>query len=148
MKIVKKHFNTLTPTELHSIYKLRTSVFVVEQNCAYQEVDDADKDAYHIWLEDEEEILAYARILPPGTTFKEASIGRIIAKKRRCGLGTRIVKEAIKTAKEEFHTESIKIEAQVYAKSLYEKVGFVQKSEPFLEDGIPHILMEYKERRS
>ena len=68
---------------------------------SYQEVDNADKDAYHIWLEDEEGIQAYARILPPGTTFEEASIGRIIAKKRRCGLGTQIVKEAIKTAKEE-----------------------------------------------
>ena len=66
-----------------------------------KEVDNADKDAYHIWLEDEEGIQAYARILPPGTTFEEASIGRIIAKKRRCGLGTQIVKEAIKTAKEE-----------------------------------------------
>lgn len=144
MKLIKKHFKTLTPTDLHSIYKLRISVFVVEQNCPYQEVDDADKDAYHIWLEDEEGIQAYARILPPGITFKEASIGRIIARKRRCGLGTRIVKEAIKTAEKEFHAETIKIEAQVYAKSLYEKVGFVQKSEPFLEDGIPHILMEYK----
>ena len=88
MNLIKKHFKTLTPTDLHSIYKLRISVFVVEQNCPYQEVDDADKDAYYIWLEDEEGIQAYARILPPGTTFKEASIGRIIAKKRRCGLGT------------------------------------------------------------
>lgn len=144
MKLIKKHFTNLIIQELHAIYKLRISVFIVEQNCPYQEVDDADKDAYHIWLEDEEGIQAYARILPPGTTFKEASIGRIIAKKRRCGLGTQIVKEAIKTAKEEFGAETIKIEAQVYAKSLYEKVGFVQKSEPFLEDGIPHILMEYK----
>ena len=137
MNLIKKHFKTLTPTDLHSIYKLRISVFVVEQNCPYQEVDDADKDAYHIWLEDEEGIQAYARILPPGTTF--------IAKKRRCGLGTQIVKEAIKTAKEEFNAKTIKIEAQVYAKELYEKVGFVQKSDPFLEDGIPHILMEYRE---
>lgn len=145
MNLIKKHFKTLTPTDLHSIYKLRISVFVVEQNCPYQEVDDADKDAYHIWLEDEEGIQAYARILPPGTTFKEASIDRIIAKKRRCGLGTQIVKEAIKTAKEEFNAKTIKIEAQVYAKELYEKVGFVQKSDPFLEDGIPHILMEYRE---
>lgn len=144
MKLIKKHFTNLIIQELHAIYKLRISVFIVEQNCPYQEVDDADKDAYHIWLEDEEGIQAYARILPPRTTFKEASIGRIIAKKRRCGLGTQIVKEAIKTAKEEFGAETIKIEAQVYAKSLYEKVGFVQKSEPFLEDGIPHILMEYK----
>lgn len=145
MHLTKKHFKTLTSTDLHSIYKLRIPVFVVEQNCSYQEVDDTDKDAYHIWLEDEEGIQAYARILPPGTTFEEASIGRIIAKKRRCGLGTKIVKEAIKTAKEEFNAKTIKIEAQVYAKELYEKVGFVQKSEPFLEDGIPHILMEYTE---
>ena len=100
MHLIKKHFKTLTTTDLHAIYKLRISVFVVEQNCPYQEVDDADK---------------------------------------------QIVKEAIKTAKEEFNAKTIKIEAQVYAKELYEKVGFVQKSEPFLEDGIPHILMEYTE---
>lgn len=78
--------------------------------------------------------------------FKEGSIGRIIAKKRRCGLGTEIVKAAIKVAKDELKEKTLKIEAQVYAKSLYEKCGFVPISDVFLEDGIPHIQMMYKSK--
>ena len=76
------------------------SVFVVEQKCCYQEVDDADEDAYHVWLRDEDGIEAYARVLPRGATFPEVSIGRVIAVKRRCGLGKQIVAAAIDTAKE------------------------------------------------
>ena len=144
MNLIIKHFNELTTTELVDIYKLRVAVFVVEQNCPYQEVDEDDKVSYHLWLEDEDGIEAYARVVPPGVKFEEASIGRIIAKKRRCGLGTRIVKEAIKVAKDKFNEDTLKIEAQAYAKSLYEKCGFVRISQPFLEDGIPHIRMLYK----
>ena len=142
MELVVKHFKELTLEELVDIYKLRVSVFVVEQNCPYQEVDEADKVAYHLWLRDENGIQAYARALPQGTTFPTASIGRVIAVKRRCGLGSKIVEAAVNTAKEKFHVDKITIEAQVYARGLYEKAGFVQVSEPFLEDGIPHIRME------
>lgn len=141
MELIIKHFNELTTQELFEIYKCRVSVFVVEQNCPYQEVDDADTAAYHLYLKDEEGIQAYARVLPPGTTFKEASIGRVISMKRRRGLGTRIVTEAIKVVKDKYQVNRIKIEAQVYARKLYEDVGFIQTSEPFLEDGIPHIEM-------
>lgn len=144
MELVVKHFSELSLEELVDIYKLRVSVFVVEQNCAYQEIDDADKVAYHLYLKDDCGIQAYARVLPKGTTFDEVSLGRVIAKKRRCGLGSRILNEAIETAKVKFDATVIRIEAQVYAKSLYEKAGFVQISEPFLEDNIPHILMEWK----
>ena len=144
MKLIIKHFNELTLNELVDIYKLRVSIFVVEQKCPCQEIDDADKVAYHIWLEDEEGIEAYARVLPKGITFKEASLGRVIAKKRRCGLGTRIVMEAIHVAEEKFNEKALRIAAQVYAKGLYEKCGFIQVSEPFLEDGIPHIQMLYQ----
>lgn len=142
MELVIKHFNELSLEELVDIYKLRVAVFVVEQKCPYQEIDDADKVAYHIWLQEGGEIQAYARALPPGATFEEASIGRVIAKKRRCGLGTQIVSAAVLTAKERFGARMLKIEAQVCVKSLYEKAGFVQVSEPFLEDNIPHVLME------
>ena len=142
MELVVKHFSELSAEELFEIYKLRVSVFVVEQNCPYQEVDDADKAAYHVWLQDEDGIQAYARVLPQGTTFPSAAIGRVIAVKRRCGLGSKIVKAAIHTAKEKFAADKIMIEAQVYARSLYEKVGFRQTSEEFLEDGIPHIQMQ------
>ena len=144
MEFVVKHFSELSLEELVDIYKLRVSVFVVEQNCPYQEIDDADKVAYHLYLKDDCGIQAYARVLPKGATFDEVSLGRVIAKKRRCGLGSRILEEAIETAITKFDATVIRIEAQVYAKSLYEKAGFVQISEPFLEDNIPHILMEWK----
>ena len=139
MELILKHFRELTLDELADIYRLRVSVFVVEQNCPYQEIDAADKTAYHLYLKDQ----AYARVLPPGTTFETCSIGRVLSKKRRCGLGTQIVNAAIAAAKEKFSADIITIEAQVYARSLYEKAGFIQISDEFLEDGIPHILMQF-----
>ena len=144
MELIAKHFSQLSAEELFEIYKLRVSVFVVEQKCPYQEVDDADRIAYHIWLKDEDGIEAYARVLPPGVTFPTASIGRVIAVKRHCGLGSKIVAAAICAAETELHAEKITIEAQVYARSLYEKLGFRQTSEEFLEDGILHIQMQRK----
>lgn len=142
MELTVKHFSELNAKELFEIYKLRVSVFVVEQECPYQEVDDADRSAYHVWLRDEDGIEAYARVLPAGVAFPTAAIGRVIAVKRRCGLGTKIVAAAIDTAKDRLGADRITIEAQTYARSLYEKAGFRQTSEEFLEDGIPHIRME------
>lgn len=142
MELVIKHFTELTADELFEIYKLRCTVFIVEQTCIYQDVDDFDRIAYHLWLRDEEGIQAYSRVLPQGATFPEASLGRVIAVKRRCGLGTRIVEAAIKTARDMFNADILTIEAQVYARSLYEKLGFIQSSEEFVEDGIPHIQMQ------
>ena len=144
MELVVKHFSELSAEELFEIYKLRVSVFVVEQKCFYQEVDDADPLAYHIWLKDEGGMEAYARVLPQGAVFPAASFGRVIAVKRRCGLGSQIVEAAIHTAKTKFHAEQITIEAQTYARSLYEKYGFRQTSEEFLEDGVPHIQMQLR----
>lgn len=144
MKLIVKHFSQLNAEELFEIYKLRVSVFVVEQKCPYQEVDDADRVAYHLWLKDEDGIQAYARVLPPGAIFPTASIGRVIAVKRRCGLGSKIVAAAIRASETELHADEITIEAQVYARSLYEKLGFRQTSEEFFEDGIPHIQMQRK----
>lgn len=142
MELVVKHFSELTAKELFEIYKLRVSVFVVEQKCPYQEVDDADRTAYHLWLKDADGIEAYARVLPQGAAFPTAAIGRVIAVKRRCGLGGKIVEAAIRVAKATLHADKLTIEAQVYARSLYEKHGFQQSSEEFLEDGIPHIQMQ------
>ena len=132
MELFVKHFSELTAQELYEIYRLRVSVFVVEQKCCYQEVNDADEDG----------IEAYARVLPRGATFPEVSIGRVIAVKRRCGLGKQIVAAAIGTAKEKLHADKITIEAQTYVKKLYENFGFYQTSEEFLEDGIPHVQMQ------
>lgn len=167
MKLIVKHFSELSAAELFEIYKLRVSVFVVEQKCPYQEIDDADKSAFHIWLEadgnleksEEREsergteiacdkkrengkILAYSRVLPKGVLFDEVSIGRVIAAERRSGLGTKIVSEAICVAKEKFSPDKIILEAQVYAKKFYENLGFRKISDEFLEDGIPHIFMQ------
>lgn len=142
MKLTVKRFAELSAEELFEIYQLRVSVFVVEQQCPYQEVDAADKAAYHVWLQDEDGIAAYARVLPKDATFPDVSIGRVIAVRRRCGLGSRIAAEAVRIAKEKFEADTITIEAQVYARSLYEKLGFRRTSEEFLEDGIPHIQMK------
>lgn len=137
-----KHFSELTAEEFFEICKLRVSVFIVEQKCPYQDITDVDKQSYHLWLKDESGIVAYARAMAPGVTFDTASIGRIIAVKRRCGMGTRIVNEAVKIARERCGGTAITIEAQVYARGLYEKCGFRQISDQFLDDGIPHILMK------
>ena len=142
MKLYCKEFDELTTDELYRILALRVSVFVVDQNCPYQEVDGKDRRGCHLWLEDEDGIQAYLRVLDKGVSFPAASIGRVIAVKRRQGLGTRIVKEGIRVAKERFGADAITIEAQTYARKLYENLGFRQTSEEFLDEGIPHIQMD------
>ncbi len=141
MELKAKHYKELTLDELHDIYRYRVSVFVVEQECPYQEVDGNDKVSWHMWLEDKGEMIAYLRVLPAGTTFEDVSIGRMICTRRRQGWATLLLRNGIELAKEKFHAKKITIEAQVYARGLYEKVGFVQTSDEFLEDGIPHIKM-------
>ena len=136
-----KHFNELTADELYAILRLRVAVFVVEQNCPYLDPDNLDQDAVHLWLEDGDGIEAYLRILDRGTESEHVAIGRVIAVKRRCGLGSRILKEGIQVARERFHADKIYLEAQSYAKGLYEKQGFRPVSEEFLLDGIPHVRM-------
>lgn len=142
MEFIVKHFSELTIEELFEIYKLRVSVFVVEQNCPYQEVDDADKIAYHLYMKDENGILAYLRVLPKGAAYDEVSLGRVISVNRRCGFGTQIVDAGIAFAKEKFGVKRIVIGAQAYALKFYENAGFKKFGEEYLEDGIPHIHME------
>ncbi|MBQ6365325.1 MAG: GNAT family N-acetyltransferase [Oscillospiraceae bacterium] len=142
MNLYKKRFHELTTEELYQILKLRVSVFVVEQNCPYMELDDLDQNAIHVWLEDEEgKIQAYLRVMDKGAESEFVSIGRVLAVKRRCGAGSRILTEGIRAAQEFFSAERIYLEAQVYARGLYEKQGFRQISEEFSLDGIPHIKM-------
>lgn len=141
MELKVKHFDELTARELYAILALRDKVFVVEQTCIYQEADGKDMRAHHVWLEENGEICAYLRVLEAGVSFDEVSIGRVIAVRRREGLGTRIVAEGIRVAKEKYAAKAIRIEAQTYARGLYEKLGFVRTTEEFLDDGIPHIGM-------
>lgn len=139
-----KKYEDLTRDELFEILKLRNAVFIVEQKCPYQDIDEIDKTAYHIFLQNEDGIQAYLRVFPSNTSPEEVRIGRVIAVKRRCGLGSRILSEGIKVAKEKLHASVIGLEAQVYARTLYEKQGFIQTSEVFLEDGIPHVEMKLR----
>ena len=141
MNLTIKTFAELSAEELFEIYKLRCAVFVVEQNCVYQDIDDLDKAALHLWLEEDGAIVSYLRVLPPETVRKEAAIGRVLSMKRRKGYATALLKEALRVIKERFGTDTVYLEAQTYAKGLYENLGFEQISEEFLEDGIPHIKM-------
>ena len=141
MDLVIKQFEELSTDELYEILKARVAVFVVEQNCAYQEIDNKDRYSYHVFLKDDTGIKAYLRVIDKGVSFEEVSIGRVLTLKRGCGLGSKILAEGIKIAKERMNADRIKIEAQTYAKGFYAKAGFKQVSEEFLEDGIPHIQM-------
>ncbi|MBQ6585309.1 MAG: GNAT family N-acetyltransferase [Coriobacteriales bacterium] len=150
MRLQIKSFSELTTDELYALLRLRVAVFVVEQECAYQEVDGFDKQAIHVMLLDDsapadapvqERILAYCRVLPAGCTFEETSLGRVIATKRHRGYGSRVLEEGIRVAREMLHAPALTIEAQTYASGMYRKQGFVQTSDEFLEDGIPHIRM-------
>ena len=141
MKAVVKHFKELTTQELYAILKLRAEVFVVEQNCVYQDVDDVDLDAYHVYFKEEGEIVAYLRVVDKGKRLDEVSIGRVISLKRRQGLGSELLKAGLAVAKEKYGAKKVKIGAQAYAKPFYEKAGFTQISDEYLEDGIPHIYM-------
>ena len=141
MDLHVKHYDELTKEELYDIIKVRLDVFVVEQQCTYQDIDGKDKGAYHVWLSDDDGIVAYLRVLDRGVVFDDVALGRVLSTKRRCGLGTRIVKEGIRVAKEKFDADRITIEAQTYVAEMYEKVGFVKRGEEFLDVGIPHIEM-------
>lgn len=141
----KKTFQELTTEELYELLRIRSDVFVVEQNCVYQDMDYDDQQSIHLWLCDGDKVVALCRVCPAGTHMSEVSIGRVITTERGKGYGKRIMVEGIKAAKEVFGAAVIDIEAQEYAKGFYEQVGFRQSSDPFMLDGIPHIKMTYKE---
>ena len=135
-----KTFEQLTTKELFHIYKLRVDIFVVEQQCPYQEIDDIDLKSHHIYLKQGKDILAYCRIYKQNDVYH---IGRVIAAIKHKGYGTQIMKTVIKFASNILHVQSINIEAQTYAQQFYEKLGFITTSKPFDEDGIQHIKMKY-----
>lgn len=141
MNLEIKQFSELTLDELYDILRLRVSVFVVEQNCPYAELDGRDRGALHVFLADEEGIQAYLRVMDRGVASEHVAIGRVVAAKRRRGLGSRVLAAGIRAAQERFGAAQIWLEAQTYARTFYEKQGFVQISGEFLEDGIPHIEM-------
>ena len=143
MNICIKHFNELTAEELYEIYKVRTKVFVVEQNCVFQDADNKDLKAYHLCIYEEDELVAYARLLDQHISYNEISIGRVVTAPsvRRKQYGKTLMQEAIRHCYMLFGKQSIKIGAQLYLKSFYESFGFVQCSDVYDEDGIDHIEM-------
>ena len=141
METVVKKFDELTVEELYEILKLRSEVFVVEQDCVYQDIDDKDKGAWHVFLRDDDGLEAYLRVLDKGAAFDEVSIGRVVDRKRGQGFGKAIMDEGIKVAVDKLGADRIKIVAQSYAEGFYAKMGFVTVSEEFMYDGIPHVYM-------
>jgi ElaA protein len=138
-----KGFDELTVRELYAILKLRSEVFVVEQDCVYQDLDGKDEKALHVLGTRNGILVAYTRIFGPGDYFREASIGRIVVNKteRKFGYGKDIVKASILIIKEQFGMTNIHISAQTYLKKFYNDLGFQEVGEGYLEDGIPHIRM-------
>ncbi len=143
MDITIKTFQELTLDELYSLLQLRSEVFVVEQNCVYQDIDGKDKKALHVLGFKDKELVAYTRIFKPGDYFKEASIGRVVVKnnERGIGLAYSIMKSSIEAIQEHYKETMIKVSAQTYLKEFYNNLGFKQVGEEYLEDGIPHIGM-------
>ena len=139
----KKTFHKLTVDELYELLRVRSEVFVVEQNCVYLDMDGDDQKAIHLWLTVADKVVALARVCPAGTHMEEVSIGRVITTERNKGYGKQIMLHAIDAAVEHFNAKRIDIEAQEYARGFYESVGFMQSSSPFMLDGIPHIRMTW-----
>lgn len=143
MKITVKTFEELTVLELHNLLQLRSEVFVVEQDCVYQDIDGKDLKALHIIGKKDDTVVAYTRCFGPNIYFEETAIGRVVvaASFRKYGYGHDIMKASIKAIKNRFKTEVIKLSAQTYLTAFYESHGFNAVGKEYLEDGIPHIAM-------
>jgi ElaA protein len=139
-----KAFDDLTPHELYEIMRLRNEVFVLEQLCVYQDADNKDQRSHHLMIKDKGKLIAYARLLPPGISYPEMSIGRVISSPdyRRKGAGRLLMQQAIEGCHKLFGEGPIRIGAQLYLKKFYESFGFVQAGEMYLEDNIEHIEMK------
>jgi ElaA protein len=147
MELLMRSLESLESLELYKIVKLRNDVFVVEQKCPYEEFDNKDIEAMHIYLKDDDKIVAYLRVLPPGVSYKEASIGRVLVSKkyRGNGYGRRIMKKGMDYCKTHY-PGNIKISAQTYLKEFYKSLGFKKISDVYLEDNIAHIDMIYNDQ--
>ena len=143
MEFIIKHFKELNTTELYEILKTRAEIFVVEQDCPYQDLDDKDQDAIHIFsYNDKGRVSSCLRVFWKDEKEAVAQIGRVVTLEHGTGLGGRLLHEGVKLAIEQLKAKKIYLEAQEYAKGYYAREGFEVVSEPFLEDGIPHVKME------
>jgi len=144
MNFVTKSFSELTTTELYKILQLRSEVFVVEQDCVYQDLDFKDQKSLHVFGFKNDNIIVYTRIFKPGDYFDNASIGRVVVAdtERKFGYGHDVIKASINAIKTHFNVDKITISAQKYLNFFYESHNFIQIGEEYLEDGIPHIRMD------
>ena len=146
MNTVIKKFSELSTEEIYNILKLRAEVFVVEQNCVYQDIDEKDKKATHLFIEKNSEIIAYTRIFKKGDYYEEnPSIGRVVVSKKERGknLGKEIMLNSIEFIKKELKGRKIELSAQKYLDKFYKDLDFYSEGEDYLEDGIPHQRMFY-----
>lgn len=143
MVVTVKSFKELTTRDVYAVLQLRSEIFVVEQNCVYQDIDGKDFKAFHVLGYKDNNLVAYTRIFKPGDYFKEASIGRVVVKKseRKHKYGYVIMQESIAAVKEHLQETTIKISAQKYLLKFYNNLGFKEEGEEYLEDGIPHMVM-------
>ena len=138
-----KTFNEITADEMYQMLRLRSEVFVVEQDCVYQDIDNKDQKAFHVFGFKNEELVAYSRIFDSGDYFDLPSIGRIVVKEeeRQFKYGYKLVDQSIQYILKNFIEKSILISAQTYLLKFYNSLGFIQQGEEYLEDGIPHMKM-------
>ena len=144
MNWMLKSFDALSPNELYYILQLRSEVFVVEQNCVYQDMDGKDQVCHHLMGWENDKLVAYTRLIPPGVSYAEPAIGRVVSSPslRGKGIGKILMEKSIEAIHSLFGKQKIKIGAQLYLLKFYQSLGFVQSSELYLEDGIEHIEME------
>ncbi|RKE98783.1 GNAT family N-acetyltransferase [Ichthyenterobacterium magnum] len=141
--ITTKYFSELTTQELYDLLQLRSEVFVVEQDCVYQDIDGKDHKALHILGYKNNNLVAYTRVFKPGDYFKKSSIGRVVVaeSERKYKYGYDIMKASVKAIKDYYNETDIKISAQTYLKRFYNNLDFFETGEEYLEDGIPHVAM-------
>ena len=137
-------FDTLSTHDLYALLKLRSEVFVLEQNCVFLDLDDHDQNAEHLLMRDASgALIGYTRLLPPGEKYAEPSTGRVVVagRVRRTGAGRRLMAESVRGARERYPAQDNLIWAQLHLEKFYASFGFVTESEPALEDGILHVFM-------
>jgi ElaA protein len=146
MKFKVKKFKELSVTELYAVMKLRQEIFVLEQNCPYVDADGKDLQSVHVMGYEKKKLLAYARVVPPGVSYKTPSIGRVVVDQKYRGkkYGYVLMEKCIKDVLKRYKTDSITISAQLYLKKFYTNTGFNAVGDVYPEDNIPHIKMIYK----
>lgn len=147
MKYNYYKFKELSVDDIYHILRLRSEVFVIEQNCIYQDIDRKDLEAIHVLVKEEYKLIGYARILKKGISYENySSIGRVVVKKkeRHKAVGKKLMRFSVKKCLELYPKDAIKISAQTYLKNFYIDQGFVYKGEDYLEDGIPHCAMYHR----